>query len=411
MADVDVDPIPLDGDRILLEFKLEAEERRAILDGDEPFPEDAYGIVRIATSEQAGWEQTLVSDTRPDSMVELRLPSVELDSDSVFRLSLWFFTGPSPLVSLHGEALPRATLEYVFAVVESELKEADWDQGRYLDLAEEVQNMGLWVLKHRIREIEQSVRDALDDENFSSADYAALRDYPARLARVEVAASALNDAGRESKSAEPQGGIGSLVLGNVVVDFFHKFVNEAADDARDAVARLSGLISSQQIVLSQRQALETARFQRVVTLVGAAVLVPGLVAAIFGANVGFQGRESSQAFWAMLLLMAGSGIGSYVVIRFLETGAWARLTQHRPLSWLKGLSAVARLGVLAAVGLLVLAIGIVLMVGSTSPDNQPTGGEAHAPGGPGHSSASAERERKAARAEIKAAEAKQDDGG
>jgi hypothetical protein len=223
---------------------------------------------------------------------------------------------------LHGEALSRATLEYVFAVVESKLKEADWDQGRYLDLAKKVQNMGLWVLNHRTRETEQSVRDALDDENFSSADYAALRDYPARLARVEAAARALNDAGREAKSAEPRGGIGGFGLGNVVPDFFRKFVNEAADDARDAVARLSGLISSQQIVLSQRQALETTRFQRVVTIVGTAVLVPGLVAAIFGANVGFQGRESSQAFWAMLLLMAGSGIGSYVVIRSLETGAW-----------------------------------------------------------------------------------------
>jgi hypothetical protein len=146
-------------------------------------------------------------------------------------------------------------------------------------------------------------------------------------------------------------------------------VREAADDARDAVARLSGLISSQQIVLSQRQSLETARFQRVVTIVGAAVLVPGLVAAIFGANVGFQGRESSQAFWAMLLLMAGSGIGSYAVIRFLETGAWVQITQHRPVPWFKGLPAVARLGMLAAVALLVLAVGIVLMVSSTSPDH------------------------------------------
>lgn len=371
MADVDVDPISLDGDRILLELKLVAGERRAILDGDEHFPEDTEGIVRIATSEQPGWEQNLVSDTRPDSMVELRLPSIDLDSDSVFRLSLWFSTGPNPLVLLHGEALPRVTLEYVFAVVESALKEADWDKGRYLDLAEKVENMGLWVLHHRTREIEQSVRDALDDENFSSADYAALREYPARLARVEAAARELNEAGRESKSAEPQGSLGSFDLGKVVADFFHKYVNEAADDARDAVARLSGLISSQQIVLSQRQALETARFQRVVTIVGAAVLVPGLVAAIFGANVGFQGRESSQAFWAMLVLMAGSGIGSYAMIRFLETGAWTWITQHRPMSWFKGLPAAARLSTLAAIALLVLIAGIVLLIGSKSPDSAP----------------------------------------
>lgn len=388
MAEVDIDPISLDGTRILVEQKFVTGERRAILDGDEPFPEDAEGVIRIAASKQPDWAQDLVADTRPDSMVELRLPSVELDSDSVFQLSLWFFTGPNPLILLHGEALPRVTLEYVFTVVESALKEADWNKGRYLDLAEEVENMGLWVLHRRTREIEQSVRDALDDENFTSADYAALREYPARLARVEAAAGKLNDAGRESKSAQPRGSLGSLGLGNVVADFFHKYVNEAADDARDAVARLAGLISSQQIVLSQRQALETARFQRVVTIVGAAVLVPGLVAAIFGANVGFQGRESSQAFWAMLLLMAGSGLGSYAVIRFLEAGAWAWITQHRPVSWL---NATARLSALAVLALLGLVVGIVLMVGSKSPDGQGTGKEVTAPRGQlGHSSNAAD---------------------
>lgn len=364
MENVDLNPVSLDGNRVLLELQIATGELRAILNGDEPFAEGAQGIARIATSEQSGWNQNPTSDARPDSMVELRLPSVELDSDSVFRLSLWFFSGPNPGVLLHGDALPRVTLEYVLAVVVSTLQKADWDEDRSLDLAQEVENMGLWVLRQRTRDVEQSVRDALDDEDFSSADYAALRDYPARLARVEAAARVLSDADRESKSAEPQGGLVGFGLGKVVPDFFHKYVSEAADDAREAVARLAGLISSQQIVLSQRQALETARFQRVVTIVGAAVLVPGLVAAIFGANVGFQGRESSTAFWAMLLLMAGSGLGSYAAIRFLEAGAWAWITQHRPVSWL---NAPARLGALALLAFLILAIGIVLMAGSKSP--------------------------------------------
>lgn len=371
MTGVDLDPIPLDRYRTLLELQIATGERRVTLDGDGAFPADAEGIARIAASDGTGWKQNPVPGARPDSMVDLRLPSVELDSDSVFHLSLWFYTGPNPIVLLHGEALPRVTLEYVLATLESTLKETDWDKGRYLDLAEEIENMGLWVLRHRTREIEQSVRDALNDEDFSSEDYAALREYPARLARVEAAAGELNNAGRESKSAEPQGPLGAFAAGKIVADFFHKFVNEAADDARDAVARLSGLISSQQIVLSQRQALETSRFQRVVTIVGAAVLVPGLVAAIFGANVGFQGRESSEAFWAMLLLMAGSGIGSYTVIRFLETGAWAWITQHRPMSWFKSLPAAARLSTLAAIAFLVLIAGIVLLVGSESPGDSP----------------------------------------
>lgn len=329
----------------MVEQKYATGERRVLLDGDAPFPEDAEGIIRIGTSEQPGWKHDLVSDTRPDSMVELRLPSVEIDSDSVFRLALWFFTGPNPLVLLRGEALPRATLEYVFVVVESTLKEADWDKGRYLDLAEEVDYMGLWILRKRVRQTEQSVRDALSDEEFTTPDLEALREYPIRLAHIEVAARALRRRPKvESAKPERLSPFDRLAPPPQVGTRFVDYVDEVEKDARDAVARLSGLISSQQIVLTKRQALETARFQRMVTIFGAAVVVPGLVAAIFGANVGFQGRESTQAFWAMLLLMAGSALGGYAAIRLLEAGAWAWITQHRPVSWL---NAVARLTALA----------------------------------------------------------------
>jgi hypothetical protein len=210
VADVDADPIPLDDYAVLVELRIATGERRAILDGERYFAEGTEGIARIGSTDVNGWTEKVLPGARRDSMVELCLPSVELDSDSVFRLSLWFYTGPNPLVLLHGEALPKVTLEYVLAVVESALKEADWSKGRYLDLAEEVQNMGLWILHRRTREIEQSVRDALDDENFSPADYAALRDYPARLARVEAAAGKVNSIGRESRLARTEGGPGGL---------------------------------------------------------------------------------------------------------------------------------------------------------------------------------------------------------
>lgn len=87
-------------------------------------------------------------------------------------------------------------------------------------------------------------------------------------------------------------------------------LQEVARDARDAIARLSGLLVSQQIVLTQRQARDAARFQRVVTIVGSAVLVPGMIAAVFGANVDFRGRNSVRGFWAMLAFMVAGGVGS-----------------------------------------------------------------------------------------------------
>lgn len=368
MAELNTDSIPLDRYRGLLDFSLATGEQRQLLDGEESFSEETAGIVRIASGDKAARKAAQVAGARPDSMVKLRLPSVDVDSDEVFEIGLWFYTGERPLVLLGGDhPLPRPTLHYVLAVVQSELEDADWDAGRYLDLARDVKNMGLWVLHQRTREIEQSVRDAVDDEEFSSDDYAALREYPARLARVEAAAQKLRAADPEWESARPKESFG-INFSPITPDFFHKFVTEAADDAREAVARLSGLISSQQIVLTQRQARETARFQRLVTIVGAAVLVPGLVAAIFGANVGFRGRESAEAFWAMLLLMAGSGVASYALIRSFETPVWKWIGKHKPVVWLMALPDVVRLIAWAVTALVALGIGLALLAQSKSPD-------------------------------------------
>lgn len=71
-------------------------------------------------------------------------------------------------------------------------------------------------------------------------------------------------------------------------------------------------------MLTQRQAADTQHFQRLLTLVGTAVLIPGLVAAIFGANVDIPGKGGANAFWAMLLLMVAGAVGSYALLRSLE---------------------------------------------------------------------------------------------
>lgn len=348
-----------------MEIDLTSGEERLTLKDAEPFPVEQPKIARVAAGNRDAEQVTEDADIRRDSVVSLRLPSVDLDSDQTFDVSLWFFSGQRPLVLIAGDAvLPTTTLGFVLAVVASTLKETNWEQGRYLQLAREVKNLGLWILHRRIRKIEQSVRDALEDEHINAEDFAALRDYPARLALVENAARRLNEFDVEWNSAQQENRSPFALLGPIAPDPLPKFISEAADDAREAVTRLSGLISSQQIVLTQRQALENQRFQRVVTIVGAAVLVPGLVAAIFGANVGFHGRNTSGAFWAMLLLMAGSGIISYALIRSVEMVSWEKVRERRAMRWFLHLSNGTRLGACASLGLLVLGIGMVLLVTS-----------------------------------------------
>ena len=359
-----MESVALDTYKVLLEINLASGEERFTLREAEPFPEDQPKIARIATGDRNARRAADAAGAKRDSVVKLRLPSVDLDSTQTFGISLWFYSGDNPLVLISGqEALPLTTLAYLLSVLSSTLKKADWTRDRYLDLARKVNYLGLWVLRQRTRRIEQSVRDALDDENFTPADYAALREYPARLALVEDAAHEINAAGTEWKSARPRDPY-SFASGPFIPNPLPKFISEAADDAREAVARLSGLISSQQIVLTQRQGVENQRFQRVITIIGAAVLVPGLVAAIFGANVGFHGRESSGAFWAMLLLMTGGGIVSYALIRSFETASWERIREHRSLSWFFDLSAGTRLCACAIFGLAVLVVGITLLISS-----------------------------------------------
>jgi hypothetical protein len=358
-----VESIALDTYQVVLEIDLLSGEERLLRD-DEPFPADQPKVARIATGDRNARKATDAAGAKRDSVVRLRIPSIDQDSDRVFEISLWFYSGDNPLVLISGpEDLPLSTLAYLLIVLAKILKETDWSQGRYLELARKVKNLGLWILNRRIRGIEQSVRGALDDENFSPDDYSALRDYPARLALVETAARKMNEARVEWESARPRLP-GVSLPGPIEPDPLPGLINEAADDARGAVTRLSGLISSQQIVLTQRQAAENQRFQRVVTIVGAAVLVPGLVAAIFGANVGFHGRGSAGAFWAMLLLMAGSGIVSYALIRSFEIASWEKVRGHRSISWFFDLSAGIRLGACAALGLAVLGVGIALLIAS-----------------------------------------------
>jgi CorA-like Mg2+ transporter protein len=352
-----MDSISLSTETELMQVSLQSGERRTLFEGEAPFSASEGPFVRIVAPGFQRDAPHLTQALVHDSEVALLLPAYDLDSRDVFPVRIDFYLGAAPVVLIEAaDPLPHDLMGYLLESIAVELQGKDLTSGTYLTLAEVIRNVGRWALESRTRRIEQSVRDALGDEEVSVEDYSALRKYPERLANVENGVGRLRENEPEVTSFRPT----SPYLAVAGPDLYFKWLEAAGADAREAVARLSGLISSQQVVLTQRQAAETARFQRLVTIVGAAVLVPGLVAGIFGANVRFHGRDSAQAFWAMLLLMLGSGIGSYALLRLHEVDAWNSLFRGKLRSISGKVSDGARLVVLVGAAALALGLGLYM---------------------------------------------------
>jgi hypothetical protein len=359
--------------RGLLEIDLGTDERRSIVDGAEPFPDGRTGIMRFGLGGDEAEQAAVKLGLRRDSWARLPWPSTSPEDELTFSVVIRFFFGDGTLVLIDADqALPRPTLDTIIGAAEYALRRLDPGEGPYFEVAAEIKDGGRWVLEQRIRDIEGSVRAALDDEEFTPEDTSSLREYPQRLARVEVLAARLREGQREWESDKPKTG-----LELATIDWFDKEIVAVAQNARDGVGRLSGLISSQQIVLSQRQSAETARFQRLVTIVGAAVVVPGLVAAVFGANVGFKGRGTTEAFWAMLLLMVGFGVASYALLRSFELGVWGKLARRKPMDQLVKIPPYVRLALAACAAVIALAAGALILAdsGSTSTETKSPKGE------------------------------------
>lgn len=349
--------------RGVFEFELNGGGRRLLMDGQQEFDPDDGPVGRVAVGADAEERGIRTMGFAKDSTLRLRLPSSELESEELYEVELRFFTGDSPVVLMSGSGmLPRESVFVLLERIERALKEADLARRRYPNLARAVKGVALTPLRQRIEGVEESVRTALDDDRFTDEDYEALQGYPLRLARVERLARLLHGSEPVCESHEPKRDFPVISAAAKRADFFFKWAEDIEREARDSTARMSGLISSQQIVLTQRQAGEAARFQRLVTVVGAAVLVPGLVAAVFGANVGFRGRESTDAFWAMLLLMAGSGLVSFALIRAMEIGLPEWLAESRPVRWSRSLGPFTRVAVAAVLGGLLALAGVVVLL-------------------------------------------------
>jgi hypothetical protein len=355
----EADEISFAATETLAEVAIARREVRVLVDGDEPLGAMGTPIARIVSLGDADVAD-LTADTQADSRAVIRIPALDLDSDQLYEVRVGVFIGTESVIVLAShEPLPRrVALTLIRRVANDLIESADGDIEAGEDVARETKDLALSILRARISEIEQSVRGALSDEQLTPSDYAALRDYPARLAIVERLALDIRNPEPSWDSLRPKPDPGLFAISPAIgLDMFAKWAGDVEDEAKRAVQRLSGLISSQQVVLVQRQRLDVERFQRVVTLVGAAVLVPGLIAGIFGANVDLPGGGTSTAFWAMLLLMAAGGVGSYALLHSIELGYWARLAQRRPFR----VSARARALTLGIAAFALAAGGFVLL--------------------------------------------------
>ena len=82
-------------------------------------------------------------------------------------------------------------------------------------------------------------------------------------------------------------------------------------DIRQRTDCIAGMVATQQFALAEQSQEATDKFQKRATIVGSAVLVPALVAAVFGANVALPGEEQEGGLVAMLFLMIALGAGTW----------------------------------------------------------------------------------------------------
>lgn len=291
------------------------------------------------------------------SQITSQVPATDVDSDQLIEVSITFFDEPSPraVISAPPDALSQDEVEFLRDSACRAIQEST-DDGTpdLLEAANKIDNLPLIILRRRLTAIEAAVRAALSDAHLSSADVDALTGYAERLAIVHRLARDIDEP-TVVKRPPPARDRYALAFSPPAINFFWKWAQSVGDDALTATTRLSMLISSQSVVAARQQAQETERFQRTVTIVGATILVPSLVAGIFGANVQIPGEGERYGFGAMLLLMVAGTLGALGLLRLSEAGllrAGPRVLHQRPAlsaclllvaSLIAGTIAVARL--------------------------------------------------------------------
>jgi hypothetical protein len=101
-------------------------------------------------------------------------------------------------------------------------------------------------------------------------------------------------------------------------------VNAAVRSSFDLV---QSQVSRHQLQLAQRQNEVSKRLQDKITLITSVLLVPGLIASVYGANTWIPGEHKTHGFAAMLLVLVLAGAVTYAILRLLERRAERTLAE------------------------------------------------------------------------------------
>lgn len=173
---------------------------------------------------------------------------------------------------------------------------------------------------HRTARYATGFVDQWEAELFTSAPDHSEDPKLARLGSIRSCASAMQGK-LDALTSQITPGLWRRSWSSADHDQISNKVDRSIDDAGNAVLRLRHDVSdafvaastvaiSRQLAASQEQEMRVGRLQTMVTRLTAFLLVPGLVAAVFGTNVVFP---SSDAF-AMLALMVVGAIVTYLVL-------------------------------------------------------------------------------------------------
>jgi hypothetical protein len=277
--------------------------------------------------------------------------------------------GPTTLLGARDPA-PQAPLRAARLVTRPQQGRRDVGRAATSILRQNARTRALsTILEKELERVEQEFLVAIEDDEFSAQDLRALRKFPSRLKNIRSLAEQHEMRLRQARTP---------ILREAQED--HRLVSAFGDELaaveklrERAVAvndSLSSTLSSQQLVIAQRQASEAERFQRTVTLIGSAVLVPALIASIFGANVAIRGQDTVQAAYGMLAFMVAGGALSFAAITFANRDYGPRLRAVMRRDRAARMATAARFvtdkgvdaAILIAVGLAGAGVGIAFLL-------------------------------------------------
>jgi len=102
---------------------------------------------------------------------------------------------------------------------------------------------------------------------------------------------------------------------DILVDRSLKDLRELSEELRSAFDVVQSQSTARQLAFAQRQQDQTKGLQQKLELITAVLLVPTLVAGIFGANTYLPGKEQTLGFELMLVLMVVGAVSAYIVVR------------------------------------------------------------------------------------------------